>query len=117
MQTLASTAGDSVIVPRNLHTAGAAALSTLEVHGTTDQGVAIRYVFHGVFMYDGGFNRIEYFADDQWTAALARLDELGALNPPIPARRTRSMPRSTPSSRSVRNSAVGPRSPSGSPRT
>ena len=84
MQSLAATAGDSVIVPRNLHTAGAAALSTLEVHGTTDQGVAIQYAFHGVFTYDGGFNRIEYFADDQWDAALARLDELGAAAPADP---------------------------------
>ena len=77
MQSLAETTPDSIVLGRKFLVAGNASLATYEVQGTSEHGDHYEYVFHIPGTVAGGkFVGFEFFADDQWPAALARLDEL-----------------------------------------
>ena len=85
MQQYVELVPDLVMVVRNFHTRGNAALTTLDPIGTTSDGSAVAWSAHTV-MAEGsdGVIRMETFDLDDFAAALARLDELGAAAPADP---------------------------------
>ena len=79
MRSLGETA-DGVVVARKQHIASRAVLATCDVHATGAHGDAYSYSFHLISVSNdqGLLARFEYFDEDQFDAALARLDQLGA---------------------------------------
>ena len=80
MQSLVETSPDATIVARKLHVHGDAVLMTADVRATSEHGDRYEYTFHTV----GRPGRFEYFDDDDFATALARLDELGTEAPAEP---------------------------------
>lgn len=68
------------LLQRNGHVVGRAGLATTETRGVSSDGVAYEWVFHGIGQRDdtGRISRLELFAEDDFEAALGRLDQLGA---------------------------------------
>ncbi len=75
---------DRVYISRAIHVVGSAVLTTLDGSGTTDAGSAYEWCFHllNVWNDEGLVHRRELFDEDDFDAALARLDELGAPDRP-----------------------------------
>ena len=79
IRSLAETSPDSVVISRRFVAAGSASLATYGVRGTSDHGERYEYDFHvPALVHDGSFVTFEFFAEDDWDAALARFDELSA---------------------------------------
>ncbi len=77
-ETLASR--DYDMVTRTFHAVGRAILVTINNRAVTTDGMSYEWVFHGVGLVEPGglTTRLEMFDEDDFAAALARLDELGA---------------------------------------
>ncbi len=73
-------------VTRKVHRVGRVALATSTTSGTTSEGNAYEWVMHTVLAVDaaGRVTRNEWFDESDFPAALARLDELGAVDPRTP---------------------------------
>ena len=77
--------GELAVVVRKLHRVGQSTLAT--VHSlVTRAGNAYEWAFHALMAIDasGRVERMEWFAEDDFDSALARLDELGAADPRTP---------------------------------
>ncbi len=85
MQGYVELAPDLFLLTRNYHGHGRAALVTIDGSGTTADGTVVEWVTHYVSLVDSdGPSLAELFTDDDFPAALARLDELGAETPGRP---------------------------------
>jgi len=71
---------DGTLIVRALHFAGRAELVSADFSGSTDDGSEYAWSTHVVALYDeqGRTLRRENFPPEQFTEALAKLDELGA---------------------------------------
>ncbi len=69
---------------RSQQISGTAILRTNVSDATSSDGGALEWALHGVSTVgpDGRINHLEYFEEDDFDAALARLDELGAVDRP-----------------------------------
>ena len=76
-------AANGVVVARKQHIASRAVLATCDVHATGAHGDAYAYCFHLISVTNDQrlLARFEYFDEDQFDAALARLDELATEEP------------------------------------
>ena len=74
---------NSSVVVRSLHLAAAPACPRFDTTGADADGGEFEWTFHTITTIDadGRIARFEYFAEDDFAAALARLDELGAVAP------------------------------------
>jgi class 3 adenylate cyclase/tetratricopeptide (TPR) repeat protein len=74
------------VIVRTLHHVGQSTLASFR-SSITRAGTAYEWLFHGLMAVDasGRVERMEWFADDDFDLALARLDELGAPDPTRPA--------------------------------
>ena len=84
LQTLVDATPDATVVVRKLHVIGPALLQVAEVAGTGPYGEEFRFTINSIQVWETGLlNRVEFFDEDQYGTALARLDDLGAPEPAI----------------------------------